>query len=422
MTAPHVLFVAHNHPAVRPGGAETYALELHKAFRAHGLQSTFLAKTGPPMSSAPASAPGRIWERPEGDNEWFIWTDLSGWDSFNGTFQDKRLYTVELRTFLLEHAPDVVHFQHTAFLGYDFVRMARRALPDAALVYTLHELLPICHRDGQMVRTHGDELCQRATPTACHSCFPDFTPAQFHRRKSFIQSQLRDIDLFIAPSRFILRRFSEWGLGSRIRLEEYGRLPARREAEDRRDGDRPTRLAFFGQVNPFKGLHVLLEAMKRLGDREVTLAVHGANLDLQVGAYRKKVESLLADVGDRVAFFGRYSPDELPELMRPVDWVVVPSIWWENSPLVIQEAFQTGRPVICSDIGGMAEKVTHGVNGLHFPVGRPDALAAVLAEATSDASMWERLRTGIPAIHPMTDHVRTLLDWYAETLAARKPA
>ena len=46
--------------------------------------------------------------------------------------------------------------------------------------------------------------------------------------------------------------------------------------------------------------------------------------------------------------------------MASVDWVVVPSIWWENSPLVIQEAFGYGRPVICSDIGGMAEKVTDG--------------------------------------------------------------
>ena len=60
--------------------------------------------------------------------------------------------------------------------------------------------------------------------------------------------------------------------------------------------------------------------------------------------------------------------------MAEIDWVVVPSIWWENSPLVIQEAFLHGRPVICSDIGGMAEKVEHEVNGLHFRVGDHAAL------------------------------------------------
>ena len=58
-------------------------------------------------------------------------------------------------------------------------------------------------------------------------------------------------------------------------------------------------------------------------------------------------------------------------MMSNVDWVVVPSRWWEGSPLVIQDAFLYGRPVICSDIGAMAEKVTHEVNGLHFTVADP---------------------------------------------------
>ena len=69
--------------------------------------------------------------------------------------------------------------------------------------------------------------------------------------------------------------------------------------------------------------------------------------------------------------------------MASVDWVVVPSIWWENSPLVIQEAFLHGRPVICSDIGGMAEKVDDGVNGLHFRTGDPRSLAQAIRRATS---------------------------------------
>ena len=63
------------------------------------------------------------------------------------------------------------------------------------------------------------------------------------------------------------------------------------------------------------------------------------------------------------------------QIMADVEWVVVPSIWWENSPLVIQEAFAHGRPVICSDIGGMAEKVADGVSGLHFRVNDPVSLA-----------------------------------------------
>ena len=75
----------------------------------------------------------------------------------------------------------------------------------------------------------------------------------------------------------------------------------------------------------------------------------------------------------------------LSEMMSNVDWVVVPSRWWESSPLVIQDAFLHGRPVICSDIGAMAEKVAHEVNGLHFTVADPPSLADAVCRAVTDA-------------------------------------
>lgn len=73
--------------------------------------------------------------------------------------------------------------------------------------------------------------------------------------------------------------------------------------------------------------------------------------------------------------------------MQSVDIIAVPSVWWENSPLVIQEAFRNGRPVICSDIGGMAEKVRDGIDGFHFHTGSPLALAALLKRLADDRKM-----------------------------------
>src|SRR5262249_57931996 len=99
---------------------------------------------------------------------------------------------------------------------------------------------------------------------------------------------------------------------------------------------------------------------------EPHLWIHGANLDLQTAAYQDEFRSLLETTKLNVTLVGRYAHGDLPRLMANIDWVIVPSIWWENSPLVIQEAFAYGKPVICSDIGGMAEKVTDRVNGLHF--------------------------------------------------------
>jgi glycosyltransferase involved in cell wall biosynthesis len=106
--------------------------------------------------------------------------------------------------------------------------------------------------------------------------------------------------------------------------------------------------------------------------------------------------------------------------MADIDWVVIPSIWFENAPLVIQEAFYHGRPVICSDIGGMAEKITHGVDGLHFRVGDAHHLAQIIRCAAGERGLWDRLHGGIRPVHTLARHVQNLGRLYEELLTARR--
>jgi len=122
-----------------------------------------------------------------------------------------------------------------------------------------------------------------------------------------------------------------------------------------------------------------------------------------------------------VTLVGKYAHDQLPTLLANVDWVVVPSIWWENSPLVIQEAFMHGRPVICSDIGGMAEKVTDGVDGLHFRSGDPASLAGAIDRAAVTPGLWEALARGIRPIYDIAEQVGVMESLYA-SLLERSPA
>jgi glycosyltransferase involved in cell wall biosynthesis len=147
------------------------------------------------------------------------------------------------------------------------------------------------------------------------------------------------------------------------------------------------------------------------------LKIHGANLELQDGEFKRIVARFLEETRDSVTLVGKYRPEQLPALMRDIDWVVVPSIWWENSPLVIQEAFLNNRPVICSNVGGMAEKVTAGINGLHFRVGDPTSLAAVIREAVQAPATWDRLRRGIPSIYRLDEQVAELRETYRSVLA-----
>jgi glycosyltransferase involved in cell wall biosynthesis len=130
---------------------------------------------------------------------------------------------------------------------------------------------------------------------------------------------------------------------------------------------------------------------------------------------------LLEESGDRVRLVGQYDRADIAKLMARVDWVVIPSIWWETGPLTVGEAFQHGRPVICSDMGGMSEKVTDGVNGLYFRRGDADELADVIDRAATTPGLWEELRRGIPAVPTMREHVASLSAHYRRLLASRAP-
>jgi glycosyltransferase involved in cell wall biosynthesis len=439
-----VLYVAHNHPHVRPGGAEAYALELYGAIRATpGHDAFFLAKGGPPLSPV-----GRLhlgtYIAPVGRDEqqYFMFTDGYDYDWLNGTMHNKEFYSWHFTSFLTAVRPDVVHFQHTMFFGYDLLLATRRALPDAPIVYTLHEFMPICHRQGQMVRTVDGSPCDEESPRRCHECFPDVSPQAFFLRKRFVQSHLSLVDRFIAPSAFLRDRYVDWGIpAERIVVEEYGRRPMGRSAEADLPRPRRDRIGFFGQLTQFKGADVLLEAMVLLqqdpprpassaagapdddqGGPTVRAWVHGANLDLQPGEYQNRFRALLEETAPSVRMLGRYAADDIGSLMAAVDWVVVPSIWWENSPLVIQEAFAHGRPVICSDIGGMAEKVTDGVNGLHFRVGDPRSLADAIRRAVETPGLWEHLRAGISPPYEMDRHVPRITSLYRELIETPRAA
>jgi glycosyltransferase involved in cell wall biosynthesis len=228
--------------------------------------------------------------------------------------------------------------------------------------------------------------------------------------------------MFLAPSKFLRERFVAWGIEpARIRFEEYGRLPQARANVP--DEDRPrTRLGFFGQVSLFKGLDVLLEAMEIVATLapEAHLFVHAANVEFLPEPQQQLFVEKLQNAGENVTVAGPYGPGNIARLMAHVDWVVVPSRWWENSPLVIQEAFMHGRPVICSGIGGMAEKVTHGVNGLHFITSDRAHLAETIRMAVQTPELWESLVSGIPPIYGMEQHVAVLTDLYDELIEQRR--
>lgn len=392
-----VLIVSHGHPAFSIGGAEVASYNLHRGLNASGqAQSHYLARVGPPFTRHRDTALLSLRQQ-AGEILYFA----NEYDHFRLSNRNVEELQRDFARYLLDLRPDVVHFHHFIGIGLEAIYLVRRLLPNAAIVVTLHEYLSICNHHGQMVKaTHGG-LCLRATPGECNVCFPEISPGEFLKRELFIKMFFDVVDHFVSPSHFLIERYVTWGLPrERLSMLENG-LDLSELAPPRpvaRKGRR-NRFAFFGQITRFKGVHVLLDAVARVPEEiwgDATLAIYGGNLENQPEVFQSEFRRLLEAAGRRVRLYGSYRLAELPMLMRDIDWVVVPSIWWENSPIVIQEAFAHGRPVICSNIGGMAEKVRANVDGLHFRVGGVEDLVDRLSEALRKPDLWERLRANAP--------------------------
>jgi glycosyltransferase involved in cell wall biosynthesis len=263
--------------------------------------------------------------------------------------------------------------------------------------------MAICHHCGQMLKTNG-RLCSKSSPAECAQCFPQLTSGHFFMRERIIKAYyLRYVDHFISPSRFLAERYVAWGIAAdRISVIENPLAPAAiataeelcqaneansptEEVEPVRQGaiadvSRRTRIGFFGQINPFKGVDVLLKALLLMApdDRKhLFVGIHGSALDRQEATFRSAILSDLAELDDCVGMVGPYDNHRVFELMNGYDWIIVPSIWWENSPMVIQEALAVNKGLLCSRIGGMSEKAA-GDAVVFFEPGSPADLAQKL--------------------------------------------
>jgi glycosyltransferase involved in cell wall biosynthesis len=170
----------------------------------------------------------------------------------------------------------------------------------------------------------------------------------------------------------------------------------------------------LGQLSRLKGTLVLLDAIALLPPRirrQISVEIHGSSR-YESEPFHTAFDTAAKALQKTVRTFGPYRHEELGGIIQRHGWVIQPSLWWENSPLVIQEAFAFGRPVICSNIGGMAEKVTHGVDGLHFRVGSPGDLAATIERCVTEPTLWSQLRAGVKQPPTIADTVDELLAVY----------
>jgi glycosyltransferase involved in cell wall biosynthesis len=211
-----------------------------------------------------------------------------------------------------------------------------------------------------------------------------------------VRALLREVDHVVAVCEWVRALLLRLGVPpGRVTLNRQGLSEApERQAEPRPDpAGRPLRLAFLGRLDATKGLDVVLQALQRIPRVPLTLDAYVVRQG-EGSAYEREVERLAA-ADPRVSLRSPVASAEVVPALRAYDALVVPSQWLETGPLVVLEAFAAGTPVIGSDLGGVAELVTEGVDGLLVPASDLRAWAGRLQRIAAGPALLGPLRQGI---------------------------
>jgi glycosyltransferase involved in cell wall biosynthesis len=236
------------------------------------------------------------------------------------------------------------------------------------------------------------------------------------RKKAFYFAATRrifsDTDLLLAPSEFLRNRYISCGLpAGKIVFARYGLRHFARQPR-RKTGDRVA-FGYIGALHGHKGLDVLLAGFQGLAER-ADLHIFGSAFGSPISeSYWRRINE---ERPAGVIFHGAYDNDRIGEILAGLDAVIVPSVWYENSPLTIQEAFIGGVPVVTSDRGGMAELVRDGVDGLLFKLGDSGDLRAKLGFLVDRPDVLEQLRASVPAVPDIEEQAADVRKRYEQLL------
>ena len=373
MTALAVLQVVHGWPPESVGGAELCAANLHGGLLALGVRATV-------FTAAPSRDGRRLAVEDEGPvcrvrpgparsfSEGFVRRDVE--DAF--------------AAFVARHRPDVVLLHHLAHLSLGLPRIAARS--GARVLFALHDYWLACPR-GQLI-DRNLERCAEPEVGRCAWCLagqaslgpvaslaarvrlpgswrgrlraglgratPRHARAALRERALLVAAAVRRVDRFLSPSRDLAARMAVLGL-PRDRTEVFPLglvqpvrpLPA--------PGPGPVRFLFAGALIPTKGPHLLVEAFARLPAGAATLVLAGPRVPLDLDpSYAERLASRVAEVPGAI-LLPPYPPGDAAHFLGGGDVLVVPSLWEENSPLVVREARAAGLRILASRRGGIPE-------------------------------------------------------------------
>jgi glycosyltransferase involved in cell wall biosynthesis len=437
-----VLHAIHDFLPRHRAGSEIYAFDLASALAARHDVWVLAAEYDPSANH------GALRWRTEGTLPVIEVVNNWEFESFDESYASARLN--DRITHVLDAVrPDIVHVHNLLNLSLDLPRLARaRGIPAVA---TLHDYTMVCISGGQRLHRAEQHVCTTIDADRCARCFGEspfgpqlaagrlasrtrasgvlrmaavvrrhvpalasavgshaargsIDPSDVRRRLAYVRHVFDTIDLFVAPSAALADEYVRLGVpADRMWTSENG--CGARASRGERTHTPHLAIGYVGSLVWHKGIHVLLESARALrGAFRIT--IHG---DTAVSPeYTRELERLAS--GLPVTFAGPFDRADVHRIYAPMDVLVVPSLWPENAPIVVQEAFLHAVPVVAAAVGGIPETVRDGENGRLFDPRAPDALTAILQTLIDDPSERVRLASGATPVKSIADDAS---DWEA---------
>jgi len=450
-----ILHAIHDFLPRHPAGSEIYASELCKALEALGHETHILCAEYDPSQTHGSLVWRFVDDTPVTEliNNW-------SFENFEQTYRSKDI-TNTLGHALDAVAPDILHIHNLFNLSFDLPKAAAtRGIPSVA---TLHEFTLVCPSGGQRVHLAEEYVCHEIDPERCARCFRDspfamqmaagtvgataapwlasivgglrklapravsgigrvaaraashtLSSTDIEKRLQAVVDVYDAVDLFIAPSPALGRDFVRFGLPEdKLEVSDYG-FPALIPTTQRHDSPR-LRIGFVGTLVWHKGAHIFMEAAALLPRDRFEIHLFGS-LDT-FPAYVVNLRS--AADGLPIEFHGGFDRNEVADVYGTMDVVVISSLWPENSPLVIHEAFMAGVPVVGSNMGGTVDLIEDGVNGLVYEATSATDLARVLSRLIDEPRLLQDLRSCRTPVKTIEQDAQEWVERYRRILGGR---
>jgi glycosyltransferase involved in cell wall biosynthesis len=379
----HVMVANNIYPPIVAGGAELIVSYLCEGLAKRGHRVTVVSTCGPEMEPYPTELrngveiirffpPNLYWsfdrKREPGIKKW-LWHMRDAWNRQAGH---------RLQSILDTARPDVLHTHLIDGMSAAIWARARRA--GTRVIHTAHDYHLLCPR--AFLLTADWQLCSQPR-----------LPCRVYR--GWHLRTMRYVDLFVSPSRFLLGLHEKAGLRVANRRVVHNGIPQPADVErvrQARPADSRSRFLMLSRLTVEKGVRVVLDAVSRLpADLDVEIVIAGD------GPLAGEVRDAAAR-DRRISYLGFVDGAAKLDILSRAGYLLLPSLWYENAPVVIVEAAAYGLGLVGSDIGGIPEFVEPDKTGLLFPPGDAGALAAIMTRLARDPDALPALATRSSAL------------------------